>query len=92
MAGPESRCGSYRSARVSAHLHDPARIGGAPLHTVNTADAPGGVCKGAPERAASPDDDSDGRAGPVHDMDFIVRSPVQLKHSIVSYDADNRIQ
>jgi hypothetical protein len=43
--------------------------------TVNTADA-------------SPDDEtSDGRAGPAHDMD-LVRRPVRLKHSIVSYDAD----
>ncbi len=56
----------------------PESAGRLSIHcTVNTADA-------------SPDDEtSDGRAGPAHDMD-IVRSPVRLKHSIVSYDADNR--
>jgi len=45
---------------------------GAYLHSVNTADAPG-VCKGEGGKGVyqSPDDDSDGRAGPAHDMDWI---------------------
>ena len=66
--------------RESRHISmaPPESAGRLSIHcTVNTADA-------------SPDDEtSDGRAGPAHDMD-IVRSPVRLKHSIVSYDADNR--
>jgi len=66
--------------RESRHISmaPPESAGRLSIHcTVKTADA-------------SPDDEtSDGRAGPAHDMD-IVRSPVRLKHSIVSYDADNR--